>query len=213
MRPPLHTDLQMTIEFNCRICSAAIRVPDKAAGGKGRCPKCGIRITVPKKSPPKPTEPEEQFVLPGIADDIDLVEERPTGDDSSEVVMLETAGFQPEDLTAPPADEFSLDRPMSSPSPRSAARRFKQRKRAGNPLIIAVAVVLALAGGRGIFLYPILTAEKFPGRTDGRYGQDAGPAVRPDRQIADQSAGRRIGWIVEEARILADSTDEQQYAD
>src|SRR4029077_7529467 len=74
LRSFAYTDLLMPIEFNCRICNAMIRVPDKSAGGKGRCPKCGVRITVPRKSTPKPepqaAEPQEEFEFPGVAADV-----------------------------------------------------------------------------------------------------------------------------------------------
>lgn len=39
--------LQMAIEFNCPYCSAAIRVPDKHAGKRGKCPKCETQLIVP----------------------------------------------------------------------------------------------------------------------------------------------------------------------
>lgn len=158
----------MPIEFNCRICNAMIRVSDKAAGGKGRCPKCGIRITVPKKSPSKPaakpTEPEEQFVLPGFPAETSPVEAPIVDDDSDDVVMLEPAGFEPEDLIAPPREEFSLDKPMAPPPSRLSVQRSKKRKRNGNPLMIVIVVgVLAVVAGGAYFLYPILTAERISG--------------------------------------------------
>lgn len=47
----------MTIEFNCPFCKALIRVPDSARGGKGKCPQCSTRVTVPKTSTVKAIDP------------------------------------------------------------------------------------------------------------------------------------------------------------
>lgn len=48
----------MSIQFECASCSAAVQVPDNAAGKSGKCPKCGARIRVPAAStlaaPPAP---------------------------------------------------------------------------------------------------------------------------------------------------------------
>lgn len=40
----------MSIQFECASCSAAVQVPDNAAGKSGKCPKCGARIRVPAAS-------------------------------------------------------------------------------------------------------------------------------------------------------------------
>lgn len=37
----------MAIEFHCPYCTAVIRVPDSAAGRKGRCPKCDTLLIIP----------------------------------------------------------------------------------------------------------------------------------------------------------------------
>lgn len=44
----------MAIAFNCPYCTAAIKVPDQAAGKSGKCPKCGESLLVPKVAPPPP---------------------------------------------------------------------------------------------------------------------------------------------------------------
>ncbi len=41
----------MAIEYDCPECGARLRVPDEAAGGKGRCPRCGAVSDVPMRSP------------------------------------------------------------------------------------------------------------------------------------------------------------------
>lgn len=41
----------MAIEFGCPACKAVLRVPDDAAGQKGRCPTCSQKIRVPELPP------------------------------------------------------------------------------------------------------------------------------------------------------------------
>ena len=38
------------IKFACSNCSKTIRVDDKYAGKKGKCPKCGQAVVVPERS-------------------------------------------------------------------------------------------------------------------------------------------------------------------
>jgi predicted Zn finger-like uncharacterized protein len=40
------------MQITCSSCQAKIRVPDSAAGKKGKCPKCGTAITIPAAEPP-----------------------------------------------------------------------------------------------------------------------------------------------------------------
>jgi predicted Zn finger-like uncharacterized protein len=42
------------MQFACTNCHAKIKVPDNAAGKKGKCPKCGTDFTVPSASNPAP---------------------------------------------------------------------------------------------------------------------------------------------------------------
>lgn len=160
----------MPIEFNCRICNAMIRVPDKSAGGKGKCPKCGIRITVPKKSAvkpiSKPTEPEVQYEFPGVGGESDPEPDSELPEDPDAVVTLETAKFEPEDLQVTEQaerPEFSLDRPMEPPRPSKSVRRKKQNKQNKKTIIIATVAVLAALAGFGFFVLPLLTAESVRG--------------------------------------------------
>jgi hypothetical protein len=50
----------MAIEFHCPYCTAAIRVPDAAAGKRGKCPKCATRLLVPAVAVPDPLDPLAQ---------------------------------------------------------------------------------------------------------------------------------------------------------
>jgi hypothetical protein len=62
----------------CHGCQSKIRVPDRAAGKKGKCPKCGTILTIPAAAPPPdaaappPLPPE----LPEIPE-VDVHEEPP----------------------------------------------------------------------------------------------------------------------------------------
>jgi hypothetical protein len=40
----------MPIVFDCPSCSHRLRVPDEAAGRKGKCPGCGERVAIPGES-------------------------------------------------------------------------------------------------------------------------------------------------------------------
>lgn len=57
----------MPITFKCS-CGKALKVPDGAAGKKGKCPACGAVVTVPggapAKAPPPPPEPEPEAEAP-----------------------------------------------------------------------------------------------------------------------------------------------------
>jgi hypothetical protein len=183
----------MPIEFNCRICNAAIRVPDKAAGGKGKCPKCGVRITVPKKSAVKPVdqkpEPEVPFEFPVVAAESTPELESSSGTDPDEVVVLQTAQFQPEDLLAPPPDEFSLDRPMEPGRTTATPRRLKQKKKNNTAVIIGTIAALAVLAGIGILVVPLLTAESLKGELTAKTAQTVElPPVLIDRSTIKFSA-------------------------
>jgi len=60
----------MAIEFHCPYCTAAIRVPDTAAGKRGTCPKCATKLLVPDVSIPdvvKQPAPESAVVQTEVA--------------------------------------------------------------------------------------------------------------------------------------------------
>jgi hypothetical protein len=40
----------MPILFNCPLCSHRLKVPDDAAGKRGKCPACGVRVAIPHES-------------------------------------------------------------------------------------------------------------------------------------------------------------------
>ncbi|MBX9581090.1 MAG: hypothetical protein K2X87_12345, partial [Gemmataceae bacterium] len=51
----------MSITFVCAACPKTLKVPDRAAGRRGRCPGCGAVNVVPgpAAAPPEP-EPEPE---------------------------------------------------------------------------------------------------------------------------------------------------------
>lgn len=96
----------MAIEFNCPQCSAAIRVPDAAAGAKGSCPTCQMKLLVPQvAAPPTQVEAEnpadQQPAAPPITPPQPVVET--------------PAPFSPGPQTTPPV-EFPEPAPVGAPN-------------------------------------------------------------------------------------------------
>ena len=159
-------ELLMPIEFNCRFCNAMIRVPDNSGGGKGRCPKCTMRITVPKKSALKPVVKspveDQPFVLSEMDDETNL---SPVPTFASEPVTAINAApefFNPTELPNSRIGELPVVSSISA-STSSVARRSKKRKRGSSAWIIGAAIVVALLAAVGYLLYPGLVAERLSG--------------------------------------------------
>jgi len=160
----------MAIEFKCPFCTAMIRVPDNAGGGKGRCPKCAMRISVPKKSAAKPvakaTVDEEPFALP-VADS-PAKEEQPPRVHVSEFSSVpvpsapaDAGVFDPDQLTKPRIGEIPVDRTAVATS---VAKRFQKKKKNGASRgIIAALVAVGLIAGAGFFALPYLLTERLSG--------------------------------------------------
>ncbi|MBS0204235.1 MAG: hypothetical protein JSS49_15135 [Planctomycetes bacterium] len=135
----------MAIEFNCQFCSAMIRVPDSAGGGKGKCPRCARRITVPKvstKTAPKPTDDE----FAGLFAEAEPDPEPPAPADPNEITFAAAdpvefgveAPVQPMDLFRPQAralGELPVEAPRQMLQPGSIASRLKKRKSGGGWMI------------------------------------------------------------------------------
>ena len=155
----------MAIEFNCQFCHAIIRVPDNAGGGKGRCPKCAMRITVPRKSTVKPAAKtnvdEEPFVLP-LADQETIETSSPLNfnNPTSASVPSESIVFDPTQVTKPRLGELPVDRSLPVGS---IARRSKKRKRGNNTLFVIGAILLTALGAACYFASPALLTEKLSG--------------------------------------------------
>ena len=158
----------MAIEFNCPYCSAMIRVPDSAGGGKGKCPRCARRITVPKvsvKDAPKLDSGEaDLFAPPGF------VQAAPAVTDDPDAIVFATA--EPEAAPAAPVDQFSpapwapgqlpVEPARQVPRPGSVASKLK-RKPGGGAWLIPVGIGLVLCGILGWFLWQQYQSERLVG--------------------------------------------------
>lgn len=143
----------MAIEFNCPYCTAAIRVPDKAGGKRGRCPKCATKLRVPKVSaPPKSAEPEPDLPTPpaGVeeAPDFSAVEmaAADTGDgpDFSAITGAEATAVETGNLPVPGVAPAAM--PDDAPPRPSIARQLKRRRRRKRSAAVPL-VILLLGGG------------------------------------------------------------------
>jgi DNA-directed RNA polymerase subunit RPC12/RpoP len=166
----------MSIEFPCKYCNATIRVPDNARGGQGRCPKCGMKITVPRKSPPKRVEAsvveEEPFALPFAEEQAVPV---PVGPMITPVPIEKGAlpavpTSQPVESTPAIFDPAALNTPQSVESPtvaptvtKSIAKRSKKRKHANTGLIIGGVIGLLFLAIAGYIVGSLLMAEHLAG--------------------------------------------------
>ena len=53
----------MPIKFECTECHKTVTAPDAAAGKKGKCPHCGMKVDIPLPPPP-PLEEEDPDLIP-----------------------------------------------------------------------------------------------------------------------------------------------------
>jgi predicted Zn finger-like uncharacterized protein len=53
------------MNIECTSCQARIRVPESAAGKKGKCPKCGTTLTIPA-APDQPPAADEALAVPEV---------------------------------------------------------------------------------------------------------------------------------------------------
>ena len=152
----------MAIEFNCPYCTAVIRVPDNAGGGKGRCPKCATRISVPKVSTPKRGAPpvEPQVVLappptdqPLFTLDVSSSEVASSGNsipsvDPLEVNFADASSATDDALPSDSMDIFSSEHHADTDAPKP------RRKKSGvGWKVPAVVVVLLFAAAGGWFFW------------------------------------------------------------
>ena len=159
----------MAIEFLCPYCKVMIRVPDKGAGGKGRCPQCATRITVPKKSVLPPPSPQPASPRPAEEEAVVLLE----ADDepnAGEVIEFAEAP-QPDGAPAPfllePAERVSNrlgSLPIENPAHKSARpNSIKKRKPMRSWWGIGAAVVLISAILAAGYFYPRSLSEGLSG--------------------------------------------------
>ena len=153
----------MPIEFECRYCQALIRVPDNAAGGKGRCPKCATRITVPRKStakPIRPPEPEEEpFVLPLAEESAEPIEFM--GAPTADILEPQRTLFDPTEVSQSRLGELPIV--TASSVTKTSLNRKTQTRRGPNPWIIGAIVVGVSALAAGFVWLPNLNAVNLTG--------------------------------------------------
>lgn len=170
----------MAIEFVCPYCDAQIRVPDKAAGKSGKCPRCARKLLVPRVSavlPAMTVAPQPSPLTPEGPPDFATIASPPrspappAGPDD-EIVFAEA---QPDPPLAPepPAVNVAV-LPQISPG---VARKLKKRRR---PLawIVPVLFGLLLCGGVAWYFRPDL----LPARVSGELA--ASPVSYPDLEPA-----------------------------
>ena len=174
----------MAIEFNCPYCSAMIRVPDSAGGGKGKCPRCARRITVPKvsvKDAPKLDSGDADLFAPPGFDDAAPPEHgavaapgfasaAPAVNDDPDAILF--AAAEPELDPAAPADLFTpaprsfgqlpVKPARQLPRPGTIASKLK-RKKSGGSWLIPVGCGLVLCGAVGWFLWQQYQVERLSG--------------------------------------------------
>lgn len=154
----------MAIEFNCPYCKALIRVPDNAGGGKGKCPKCATRLTVPKVSNARPIAPPPPVAPPPV-------EEPAEPDRPREIENFFDPGYDPRkaaqsaqaeivETQEPGFGEFPSALPAVRPS--SIAVKLKQKKGSGTWLV-ALGFGLIVCGVGGWFYWQQIQGEMLGG--------------------------------------------------
>jgi len=150
----------MAIEFNCPYCTALIRVPDNAGGGKGRCPKCATRISVPKVSTPRPVAP------PPVEEPVQLDRPREIEDFfDPKYDPVRAAPSAPIDIVAAPQgqpDEFPAAPSLPPVFPSSIAAKLQKKKR-GGVWLVPLGFGLVLCGVAGGFFWQQFQAEQLGG--------------------------------------------------
>ena len=145
-----------------------IRVPDNAGGGKGKCPRCARRITVPKVS----TKPVSKPVVaePELFASPDADEFAATQSDGSAAVVF--AAAEPEEESAAPFNVFApapraqgelpVETSRQALRPGSIASKLKRKKRGGSWLI-PMGFGLLLCGAVGWFVWQRYQTERLVG--------------------------------------------------
>jgi hypothetical protein len=169
----------MAIEFQCPYCTAAIRVPDSAAGKKGTCPKCGTKLLVPQieippqtdtgvdaeeqTPPPRPAPPPfapSEFPTPGVPTSGPAV---PAGGDQAGAFDFDPSG----PAASEPDDKESSDEPFipefSPAAQPSLAAKLRRRQRARWTGLLMPLLFGGLLLAAGVWYYwttrPVLEGE------------------------------------------------------
>lgn len=154
----------MALEFDCPYCKAIIRVPDSAAGKRGRCPQCATRVSVPKLGQtqragtepaffPGPPEPESVAVATQPGDDEIVFQE--FDPQTAEIDPAVEAGLLPGDIAIPDLAS-SVPRALPQPVrqlPDSLLSRSKRRKKSSGLWIVIVFALVAASGAAGSYYW------------------------------------------------------------
>ncbi len=181
----------MTIEFQCPFCKALIRVPDNAGGGKGKCPKCATRLTVPKVSPPKlaapPPEDEPVQFAPPPATDSPFASVASSPAAAEDSVTFDAAGPETMEAAAPsdPADIFAAA-PRPSIRPSSTAGKLKH-KQTGGIWLLPLGFGLIVCGVAGWYFWQQFQTEQLGGEL---IAETADSLELPPRMVAKSSIRR-----------------------
>lgn len=169
----------MAIEFNCPYCSALIRVPDNAGGGKGKCPKCATRLTVPKapktKRGPSPSQKQSaQFSSP-LAEESPFALSAAPPDANGGAYAVADAGpdvVDEADSTVPigfsepssrPAEDRSALATQSTDRAKSSLGKSLIRKVSRNLWLVPVVFGLVLTVGFGWYVWQLYQSEQLGG--------------------------------------------------
>jgi hypothetical protein len=184
----------MAIEFVCPYCDAQIRVPDKAAGKSGKCPRCVRKLMVPRVSAAMPavTAAPPPPQAPGLPDFGAVVAPSASAPADDEIVFADAAP-----VVLPPPAPPAVDLTALPQVSTSVARKLKKRRRS-LVWMIPVFFGLLLCGGLAFFYFP----ELMPARVTGEL--TAARMTFPDLEPAliDKSL---LGGTEEDAKsVLAD---------
>ena len=162
----------MAIEFNCPHCSAMIRVPDNAGGGKGKCPRCARRITVPKVSSKTAVKPPSDEIA-GLFAEAEPDPEPSVPSDPNEITFAAAAPediaddvpLDPAELFAPKAralGELPVEAPRQLLRPGSVASQLRRKKSSGG-WMIPIGFGALLCGAVGWFVWQQSQTERLSG--------------------------------------------------
>lgn len=144
----------MAIEFHCPYCTAAVRVPDSAAGKNGRCPACQTLVRIPSVRPPsqQPPAPTAQADVPQVSEQ--AAPPVHTTAQASGFPAVQTEG-----------SPFQL--PHRPPAAASNYRKQRKQRKSRAVLQLLLPVLLLAAGVGGVVAYLHWTKPTFEGSLNG----------------------------------------------
>jgi hypothetical protein len=134
------------IRVTCPACGYRLRAPANRAGARGRCPKCGAQIEIPRSVTPEST-----------ADELPVADEAPE---------------QPEGVQANPEVDDAVARKWNAEVKRLQTRRKQQQKLAPRSrrklwAVLALLAVLLAAGAGAAVWFATTNDTETPNRGGG----------------------------------------------